>query len=88
MAEAEYAQNNLFWWSRKISRPWLLPTEKEGCDVPKDEDTENGADFLGRGTTAEGTNQTTDTSYPAIWHRQMTTGQRSSSTVPCMNKFF
>ena len=85
-AEAEDAQNNLFWWSGKISRPWLLPTDKEGVTSPKTKTRKTERTFSGR-DDAEGDEPdhgheppshaaSTDDDWPEV-----------DSTVPCMNEF-
>ena len=85
-AEAEDAQNNLFWWSRKISRPWLLPTDKEGVTSPKTKTRKTERTFSGRN---DGEGDEPDHGHEPPSHPASTDDDwlEVDSTVPSMNKF-
>ena len=86
MAEAEDAQNNLFWWSGKFSRPWPLPTDKERVTSPWTKTRKTERTFSGRddGEGDEPHHGHEPPSHPASKDGD---GPEVEPTVPCMNKF-
>ena len=86
MAEAGRAQNNLFWWSREISRPWPLPTDKEGVTSPQTRTRKSERTFSGK-DDAEG--DSSDHRHEPAGHLASTDGDEPEvePTAPCINKF-